>query len=405
MDKHNKNAYGIVWCGVLFMAFVNAPLFSCAGIFVIPVSTDLGISRTLFSLNSTVSNIGGFIAALGLGSILNRFGMRKVLLGFSFIDAAAYLGFSLTNSIWQQLPMSFLLGACTVMLGMVPIASLINSRCPPSHRGRALGIALAGTGIGTFILGPLLTWVNNTRSWRTSYQILAILVFFTLIPSVWFFTRDNNQTPPRDRNSLEGSHRKSPQQSSSSGIRNLFLLCLLIRILAHGTATMFTATAFSHICDTGYASSFASAMVSVTSVSIIVGKLLLGEACDKYGVKGVAMVCTTSYIAAAALICFLPAGNILPVLSSVFGGFGVCTCTLVLTIREQELLGPDGYAKLGGFLQTGMYIGSGIAPVLASSVYDHVGNYIPAWLSSIAASVGLIFLILFSYHCPNKKTL
>ena len=59
------------------------------------------------------------------------------------------------------------------------------------NRGKAIGITMAGTGVGAFILPPAVEFFIANYDWRVAYQVLGVGAFLVSLPVVYFLFREN----------------------------------------------------------------------------------------------------------------------------------------------------------------------------------------------------------------------
>jgi len=52
-------------------------------------------------------------------------------------------------------------------------------------RAMATGIAVCGSGIGTFVFAPLVSWLVETYTWRVSWRIYVVFTTSGLEPPFW----------------------------------------------------------------------------------------------------------------------------------------------------------------------------------------------------------------------------
>ena len=75
------------------------------------------------------------------------------------------------------------------------------------RRSLALALVTAGSGLGVLIQGPLLQWLLDNYGWKTTYRIMAGVVFAICSLGI---TYDPNVKSEEDRNNLENPEQVSP---------------------------------------------------------------------------------------------------------------------------------------------------------------------------------------------------
>ena len=66
--------------------------------------------------------------------------------------------------------------------GLGPVASVVAGWTTPAQRGRALGLAFAGTGLGALVFVPLANLLVTQFDWRGAYLILSLVCLCLLLP-------------------------------------------------------------------------------------------------------------------------------------------------------------------------------------------------------------------------------
>lgn len=89
------------------------------------------------------------------GMLLDRFGPRIVFsAGAALLAAGLFLSSMADTPAQLRLTYGLIGGAGLSVIGLGPIAGNIATFVPPELRGRAIGMAFAGTGVGTLVFIP-----------------------------------------------------------------------------------------------------------------------------------------------------------------------------------------------------------------------------------------------------------
>jgi MFS family permease len=125
--------------------------------------------------------LNGAISPL-VGGLLDRYGPRRVMpIGALIIGAGLALS-SQVSALWQLYVTFGLVAACGVaMLQSVPNTALVSNWFI-RNRGTAIGIMISGSGFGQLWLTPVTQWLIIHIGWRSTYLVLAPLVF--VVPAV-----------------------------------------------------------------------------------------------------------------------------------------------------------------------------------------------------------------------------
>jgi MFS family permease len=120
--------------------------------------------------------LNGAISPL-VGWLLDRYGPRRVMpIGALIIGVGLALS-SQVSALWQLYVTFGVVAACGVaMLQSVPNTALVSNWFI-RNRGTAIGIMISGSGFGQLWLTPVTQWLIIHIGWRSTYLVLAPLVF------------------------------------------------------------------------------------------------------------------------------------------------------------------------------------------------------------------------------------
>ena len=163
------------------------------GFFVGPVTSEFGWSAPQFFLSYTVLMCSGLLTGPLIGFIAQKVGLRTVgiigLIGHSL----AYVVLSLNNG---SLMLWYLSWALVAILGAgsLPIiwTGVLNNWFS-KHRGKAIGITMAGTGLGAFLLPPIVEFLIANHGWRTAYRGIGLGALCVSLPIVLALFKENIQ--------------------------------------------------------------------------------------------------------------------------------------------------------------------------------------------------------------------
>lgn len=157
------------------------------GVFVGPLSEEFGWGRGDMSLGLTLMSIVIVILSPVAGGLIDRFGVRRVLLpSIAGFGLALTLLSQLNGSLYQYYGLYILLavaGVCTTPASYSRVIVAWFDR----HRGLALGGTLAGIGAGTALIPLLVANINTSLGWRYSFISIAAIVLLVSLPVVWMW--------------------------------------------------------------------------------------------------------------------------------------------------------------------------------------------------------------------------
>lgn len=183
----SKRAWGILAACCAFYAGSMALTSSILGVYMLPVSESIGVTRAEFTFYMTIQGIATLAFLPIVGNLFNKAKNFSLLMSIGSIAlAAGIFCFSFCSAVWQ-----FCLFCLPIAFGMVCLYSvggptLITNWFAPKHRGKMLGIAAAFSGVGTFVWAPMFTAILQSVGWQTTYMVNAALSLVLTLPFCLF---------------------------------------------------------------------------------------------------------------------------------------------------------------------------------------------------------------------------
>lgn len=382
--------------GMLMMALVYVQLINLSSVFVEACSEDLGVSRVSFSVHQTIGLVMCIVASFSVGWLIQKFNIKKVLAITAILAAACSFLYSLATNVKHFYLISAIMGLCVIILGSPSISILINNCFPEKYRGRAMGLAMCGSGLGATLLSPVVSMINTRYSWRWSYRLMGMLVILIVLPMILVNVKSSMQ--PSTQDTAKG------HKVGSGLIRSGFFLYVLFLIISAGFVFIIINSAgYTYFCEIGFSYDTASLIFSFMSASLLVGKLTLGVICDKIGnKKGIFL---SLIVHTASMFLFVLAKRIpwFVVPGILTFGIGNAWCSVGVPLLIIDMFGTENYADVGGPLFSGVFIGNCVGPLFVSYIYDATGSYVPALLIAGIANLLIIPAVLAGYMLSSRK--
>ncbi len=403
MEK-KKIFYG--WWIVIACVFITAtavpPVAALNSVFTIPITESLNITRTVFSLRALITSIVGILLAPMVGKIMKKYGMRKVhsiaLLGLALSLAANVFVYNVA----MFYIVSFLMGVFFIFAVLIPVSIVFNNWFI-EKRGLAMSIAMAGIGIGGFVLTPALSKLLSSYDWRISYLFFAAMILVFAFPAACFILKESPEKmglhPLGSENLKKQSEATDQAQSTDAVIQtkkvNLtfseaskkqFFIFLLVGALFAGLATMGSLGQMSPAATQEYGPSVQAAMVMIFSIVGIFGKLLLGWIDDRFGITTSTLYGTIMFC--LAFICFLVASSpVFIYIAAVFYGLGNAISSVSPPLVTASIFNKNDYPTAYGWVSSAMGVGNATGGLITSVIYDQTQSYTPVWITLIIMTI------------------
>jgi MFS family permease len=401
---------------IVLAAFLN--LFFSVGtiyygfpVFYPSLIAELGLSRSQvtqgFLLGFLIVGIPGGFAA---GSLIDRFGARRIILiGIGLVGLPLILmGFM--HRLWQYETLSVAEVLGYVLAGPIPNQVLI-ARWFRVHRGRAMGFAYLGLGLGGVVTPPAADWLIRHIGWRATLECLGAFILLALLPVGLFITRSS----PKDMNLLPDGDTSQDAEFAAAPpfhgatllqavrTRNFWLL-LIGSTLVMGSINTIVQHFVLFLRDQGYTPTSAAHEFSILLAASLCGRVAVGYVADRYHKKNT-MALFYLLIGASIPLLFLARHPAAAVGFSVIFGVAMGADYMLIPLVAADCFGISVLGKLLALLIMGYSVGQWLAPWLAGRIFDVTGSYRAVWgLAAGMAIAGacIIYFILpvagFSLH-------
>ena len=163
---------------------------------------DLGWTRAQVTSGNALSKVVvGPLFGFAAGWIVDRFGPRRLMLAGIVMAGAALVGLGSVTTLGFFYACYMLNALGNVCGGPLPNQVLL-ARWFDRNRGKAMGFAYLGIGIGGTLVPLIATALITEFGWRTALRVLGVLMVAIAFPAAWFVKDSpeggNLGTVPRD---------------------------------------------------------------------------------------------------------------------------------------------------------------------------------------------------------------
>src|SRR5215467_151391 len=145
---------------------------------------EFGWSRTQVTSGNALSKLVvgplfGFVA----GWIVDRFGPKRLMLAGVLMAGVALIGLASMSSLWMFYAF-YLINALGYVCGGPLPNQILLSQWFDRSRGKAMGFAYLGIGVGGAAVPLLSVWLTQVFGWRTALEALGIIIIAISLPLV-----------------------------------------------------------------------------------------------------------------------------------------------------------------------------------------------------------------------------
>lgn len=408
-----KIFYGwwIVAAGVLIMSILHPLITTNWGLYVKPVTQDMGFSRSAFGIISTIVYGVTVLLSPYLGKWLAQKN-TQLIQGISIVGlAVSYASFSFGHNLIEFYISAIFMGAFSIGAIALPI-SIVITNWFVKKRGLAISIALAGSGIGGAIISPIMTKVIQNYGWRTSYLIFAAAMLIIALPMVLVMKKSPETMGLKAYGADEAAavaqkditpkvqYNMTPGEVKKNGFFWIYLFGIFcLSFVSFGSLSQFAAFIADH-----HGAVFAASILSLFLIVVTLGKISLGWIYDKFGTKiGTIYICIV--FALSFVLMLFPDSKQLMVVMAVLYGLGVCTGTVCPPVITASMFGSKHYGEIYGFVNLSVYLGAAVSVPAVAAIYDKTGSYQGAWILCIALMlISMITLLYSDMKCRSFTT-
>jgi sugar phosphate permease len=369
-----------------------AALFSVVGLalYGLPLYYDFmvrefGWSRTMVTSGNAISKlIVGPLFGFGAGWIVDRFGPRRLMMAGILMAGGALVGLGGISAAWAFYFFYFFNALGYVCGGPLPCQVLL-SRWFDTTRGRAMGIAYLGIGIGGALVPLLAAWLTAHLGWRGSLQSVGVLIVLIALPLAYFV--------PEGSARPKGSRDEQPDRGAETAALRHILSTPAFYLLAVGSMCSIAAVGGTnqHLklflsLDRRYAQADSAGIISLVLAISIAGRVLMGWLADRMARKHVMLLIYVLVAAAIPLLLVRPSGLTLYVFAAVFG-LGLGGEYLIIPLMAAELFGVAVLGRVMGIVLTADGVAEATAPMLVGYLRDRTGTYDVGFMMLVAAAL------------------
>jgi MFS family permease len=329
---------------------------------------DFGWSRAQVTSGNALSKLVvgplfGFIA----GWIVDRFGPRRLMLAGIAMAGLALFGLSAMTSLWMFYFFYLFNALGYVCAGPLPCQVLL-SRWFDRSRGKAMGFAYLGIGIGGAVVPLLAHWLTQRLGWHGALRAIGILVVVIALPMAWFV----KESPEAQREKKDAA----PQVPMTGVFRSpaFYLLAAgsMCSVAAVGGTNQHLKLFLS--LDQGYAQGEIARIISLVLGASIVGRVVMGVLADRFPKKYVMLLIYLLVASAIPLLFVASSPGVIYVFAVIFG-IGLGGDYMIIPLMAAELFGVRVLGRLMGVILTADGVAEAAAPMLVGFIYDIKHSY------------------------------
>lgn len=412
---HRRIFYGwyIVAAGAVLNIFQSALLGQAYGSYVVLLREEFGWSKKLLSAASSLREAESGIMGPVQGTLLDRFGPRRVARVGCIVMGIGFMLFSQVQNPWQFYGAFFVMSIGGSMMGYMTITfAAVNWF--EAKRSTAIAMTSAGFAIGGIVV-PITTFALEQFGWRPTAFASGVIIIVVGLPLTQLFRHH-----PHEMGLLPDGARLADQTDDMRAARAAadasdFTLreamhtpAFWLISLGHASALVIVSSMsvhlVSHLTESqGYSLGEAARVVTLMTTLFLVGTISGGFVGDRVSKRKLLVTCMAMH--ATGLLLLSHATNLPMIVAfTLLHGLAWGWRGPQMAAIRADYFGRTSFGKILGVSNMIIIVGSISGPFLAGFMYDQTGNYRVGFdmLAAIAAT-GSIFFILARRPAPPTR--
>jgi len=369
--------------------------FYTFGVFVLPLVAAFGWTRGEVSTAASFLIIGTAITAPLIGSVIDRYGARRV--GIASMIALA-LGYAALTQLDGTLGLFYVawLGLSLIGGGTTPVVwtRTVNIWFDRG-RGLALGIALAGSGLAGVFAPVIVSRIIAEHGWQAGYLAVGGFILMVSVPLIALLLEERPKsvsmaTPENAAAASAAAVEAAPLSGFvlAEALRQVAFWKIAIGFfLVSGVIAALIINLIPLLADRGLAQQSAASIAGVMGIAVLVGRVAIGFLLDRFAAPAVARL----LLGICAVGCFaltIPDASMWLVTISVLSlGLAAAAEVDLVAYLTSRFFGMRSYGEIYGWQLTSFYLGAALGPLAAGIAYDHYQSYVPTLYFACGAMI------------------
>lgn len=354
--------------------------FASLGLFMLPLTEEFGWSRAQVSLCTTILVATTAVSMPVIGRFVDQYGSRRILV-FSILAMAACLAAipTLVSELWHLALIFVLIGTLAAGTNSVPYMPILSAWFD-RHRGLAIGLSIAGIGLGYAYVPLLLQFLIDRFGWRSGYYALSIMEMAVAIPLVWLVLRESPaEMGLKPDGAAAGSQPKATSREVGFSVpeilrhREFWMLVGIFAVLSFVLNGML-AHLVPMLVDRGMEAGSAAAVAAVEGATVFFSRIFIGFLIDRIFAPRVAVAFFTLSALGIGLFA-LGAVDAAAFFAAFLIGLSLGAEIDILAFLASRYFGLRAYGTAYGLLFAAVLFGTATGPFVFGLGFDLSGSY------------------------------
>ncbi len=372
--------------------------FPVLGLFLKPMTEELGWGHASFSAPMTIGTILGGFAGMLVGPAIDKHGARWIMTVAAVVLGCTFFLMAFVTELWQHFVLQIIARGVTAGTFFL-FVGIVLPKWFVVMRGRAAAFSSIGGRVGQFLTPIMVQTVIVWLGWRAAWGSLGILVWVIAIVPVFFFMKNKPEDigllpdglTPEEAARLKAEQGKK-QKQKSGGRRSVTAaqeVSLTLREAVRTRAFYFMLIAqsalslvisglhfhwFAYMTGQGLSNGVAVASISVSSLVGIPVSFLAGFLAERIHVRYILLVTYLGFAASVMILIFTDTPLMAYTYGIALGAFSGVTFTVSLVVWA-DYYGRGNLGAIRGMTSPISQVTNASGPLVAALAYDATGSY------------------------------
>ncbi len=383
-------------------------VYGSMSLFIKPLGEEFDWDRGEVSFSLTLFTLTLALVFPVIGALVDRFGSRRVLIPSMLAVALCLAAVPLISELWHLLLIFVVCGSLGAGANALPYFRTISAWFD-RRRGLAIGIVVAGAGVGYMYVPPLVQYLIDSSGWRSAYYALAAIIVVVALPVVAMVFREH----PGEMGLSPDGGAESPvtgQTSVYTGYtraealqtRAFWLLLATFGVLAFSLYG-FMSHLIPMLTDRGMEPKSAALIFSSMGLMIVIARLVIGYLVDRFFAPRVTLVCLL-LSASGLLLLGVGADGLGALVAVMLVGISIGAELDLLGFLTSRYFGLRAFGQIYALLFMAFMLGASLGPIVYGNAYDARGSYVDMLLLATGLVVSVCVLIIFLPPYPHFES-
>lgn len=393
----------IVLSSVLFHALSGAAFGFTFGQYLLSIEEQFGWSK--FAISSTYSGsllLAGILSPAH-GWLLDRFSPRAIMQAGTVFFGVGFIALPFVDTFIAFFAVIIVMSLGANLSGWLTLTTVTTRWF---RRKRALALGLSSTGIGLAgVLSTIVAWSLVLHGWESTATGTGIAVLVIGLPLCQLLRGYPEQhgmlpdgAPSPARSTTDAPRAQDPDEVHFTVGEALRDRSFWYVSLGHGVALIAVFSVLVHLVPhlvegLGWSKTSAQAVLTLVTITSIVGQVGGGYIGDRYNKARMAAICMLAHAVAMVMLAFADTAPIIVVAGLLHGLAWGTRGPLMMAIRA-DFYGRRHFGQIAGYSNVIVMVGPLIGPSFAGWMSDTYGDYSGAFFAVgiVVGLGGLLFL-------------